>query len=191
VASPASAPSPSFAAADQQSEKRRFNPWLTLVIVCVAQFMVVLDATIVNVALPSIQKGLHFSRADLQWVINGYTLLFGGFLLLGGRAADLLERGGGDAVEHVAHGGGDELLLGGEVPEGGALPDAGAGGDLSDGGVEPALAEHLHGGIEQRTPVALGVGTLAPRLNVVAGCNRLAGTGGTHLDRSLPGTTDY
>jgi EmrB/QacA subfamily drug resistance transporter len=62
------------------------------VIICVAQFMVVLDATIVNVALPSIQKGLHFSRADLQWVINGYTLLFGGFLLLGGRAADLLGR---------------------------------------------------------------------------------------------------
>jgi EmrB/QacA subfamily drug resistance transporter len=54
--------------------------------------MVVLDATIVNVAMPSIQKGLHFSRADLQWVINGYTLLFGGFLLLGGRAADLLGR---------------------------------------------------------------------------------------------------
>ncbi len=74
------------------SAPRSFSPWLTLVIVCVAQFMVVLDATIVNVALPSIQKGLHFSRADLQWVINGYTLLFGGFLLLGGRAADLLGR---------------------------------------------------------------------------------------------------
>src|SRR5271167_2853789 len=71
---------------------RMFNPWITLVVVCVAQFMVILDATIVNVALPSIQKGLHFSRADLQWVVNGYTLLFGGFLLLGGRAADLLGR---------------------------------------------------------------------------------------------------
>jgi len=71
---------------------RTFNPWITLVVVCVAQFMVVLDATIVNVALPSIQTGLHFSRADLQWVVNGYTLLFGGFLLLGGRAADLLGR---------------------------------------------------------------------------------------------------
>jgi EmrB/QacA subfamily drug resistance transporter len=75
-----------------ESSKRTFNPWLTLVIVCVAQFMVVLDATIVNVALPSIQKGLHFSRSDLQRVVNGYTLLFGGFLLLGGRAADLLGR---------------------------------------------------------------------------------------------------
>ncbi len=54
--------------------------------------MVVLDATIVNVALPSIQRGLHFSAASLQWVVNGYTLIFGGFLLLGGRAADLLGR---------------------------------------------------------------------------------------------------
>jgi predicted MFS family arabinose efflux permease len=53
------------------------NRWLVLVIVCLAQFMVVLDATVVNVALPSIQRGLHFSQADLQWVINAYTLLFG------------------------------------------------------------------------------------------------------------------
>jgi EmrB/QacA subfamily drug resistance transporter len=68
------------------------NRWLVLVIACLAQFMVVLDVTIVNVALPSIQRGLHFSPANLQWVINGYTLIFGGFLLLGGRAADLLGR---------------------------------------------------------------------------------------------------
>jgi EmrB/QacA subfamily drug resistance transporter len=68
------------------------NRWLVLVLVCVAQFMVVLDATIVNVALPSIQHGLHFSASDLQWVVNAYTLVFGGFLLLGGRAADLLGR---------------------------------------------------------------------------------------------------
>jgi EmrB/QacA subfamily drug resistance transporter len=68
------------------------NRWLVLVIVCLAQFMVILDATIVNVALPSIQRGLHFSSADLQWVINAYTLIFGGFLLLGGRAADLFGR---------------------------------------------------------------------------------------------------
>jgi EmrB/QacA subfamily drug resistance transporter len=63
-----------------------------LVIACLAQFMVILDVTIVNVALPSIQGGLHFSSSDLQWVVNGYTLVFGGFLLLGGRAADLLGR---------------------------------------------------------------------------------------------------
>jgi EmrB/QacA subfamily drug resistance transporter len=65
------------------------NRWLVLVLVCIAQFMVVLDATITNVALPSIQQDLHFSQSNLQWVINGYTLVFGGFLLLGGRAGDL------------------------------------------------------------------------------------------------------
>src|SRR3712207_6107462 len=68
------------------------NPWVVLVLVCLAQFMVILDATIVNVALPSIQRDLQFSATDLQWVINGYTLVFGGFLLLGGRAADLFGR---------------------------------------------------------------------------------------------------
>jgi EmrB/QacA subfamily drug resistance transporter len=68
------------------------NRWLILVIACLAQFMVVLDATVVNVALPSIQRGLHFSAANLQWVVNAYTLVFGGFLMLGGRAADLLGR---------------------------------------------------------------------------------------------------
>jgi len=68
------------------------NRWLVLVIACLAQFMVVLDNTIVNVALPSVQRGLHFSAANLQWIVNGYTLIFGGFLLLGGRAADLLGR---------------------------------------------------------------------------------------------------
>jgi EmrB/QacA subfamily drug resistance transporter len=73
-------------------QKTETNRWLVLVIVCLAQFMVVLDATVVNIALPSIQRGLSFSDADLQWVINAYTLVFGGFLLLGGRAADLLGR---------------------------------------------------------------------------------------------------
>jgi len=73
-------------------QARRTNPWLVLVIVGLAQFMVILDATIVNVALPSIQRGLHFSADALQWVVNAYTLSFGGFLLLGGRAADLFGR---------------------------------------------------------------------------------------------------
>jgi EmrB/QacA subfamily drug resistance transporter len=68
------------------------NRWLVLVIACLAQFMVVLDATIVNVALPSIQRSLHFSPSELQWVVNSYTLMFGGFLMLGGRASDLLGR---------------------------------------------------------------------------------------------------
>jgi EmrB/QacA subfamily drug resistance transporter len=68
------------------------NPWVVLVIICLAQFMVVLDATIVNVALPHIQTSLGFTEASLQWVINAYTLVFAGFLLLGGRAGDLLGR---------------------------------------------------------------------------------------------------
>ena len=68
------------------------NRWLVLVLVCIAQFMVILDATIVNVALPSIQHGLHFTPSSLQWVVNAYALVFGGFLLLGGRASDLLGR---------------------------------------------------------------------------------------------------
>src|ERR1700730_3918572 len=66
--------------------------WLGLVFLCAAQFMVVLDVTIVNVALPSIQRALHFSEQNLLWVLNAYTLLFGGFLMLGGRVADKLGR---------------------------------------------------------------------------------------------------
>ena len=73
-------------------DPRRFNPWLVLVIVGLAQFMVILDATIVNVALPSIQRSLHFSEFGLQWIVNAYAITFGGFLLLGGRAGDLLGR---------------------------------------------------------------------------------------------------
>src|SRR6185312_7621555 len=68
------------------------NPWVVLVLICLAQFMVVLDATIVNVALPSIQEDLGLSEANLQWIVNAYALVFGGFLLLGGRAGDLLGR---------------------------------------------------------------------------------------------------
>src|SRR4051794_31309351 len=66
--------------------------WLALVLLSAAQFVVVLDASIVNVALPSIQNALHFSPENLQWIVNAYTLTFGGFLLLGGRAADLFGR---------------------------------------------------------------------------------------------------
>jgi EmrB/QacA subfamily drug resistance transporter len=68
------------------------SPWIVLVLICLAQFMVVLDATIVNVALPSIQNDLHLSDGGLQWIVNAYTLVFGGFLLLGGRLGDLLGR---------------------------------------------------------------------------------------------------
>jgi len=75
-----------------RSEDSHFNPWLALAVVCMGQFMVILDATIVNVALPSIQADLDISDGSLQWIVNAYTLFFGGFLLLGGRAADLLGR---------------------------------------------------------------------------------------------------
>ncbi|RKR89258.1 EmrB/QacA subfamily drug resistance transporter [Micromonospora pisi] len=68
----------------------RRSPWATLAVLALAQFIVVLDVTIVNVALPDIQSDLKFTTDNLQWVISAYTLLFGGFLLLGGRAADLL-----------------------------------------------------------------------------------------------------
>ena len=63
-----------------------------LFVVCLAQFMVILDIAIVNVALPSMRTGLHFSTTGLQWVVNAYTLTFAGFLMLGGRSADLLGR---------------------------------------------------------------------------------------------------
>jgi EmrB/QacA subfamily drug resistance transporter len=63
-----------------------------LFVVCLAQFMVILDVAIVNVALPSIDSGLHFSPTGLQWVVNAYTVTFAGFLMLGGRSADLLGR---------------------------------------------------------------------------------------------------
>ncbi|MDX6506918.1 MAG: hypothetical protein QOG06_1562 [Gaiellaceae bacterium] len=66
--------------------------WIALAILVAAQFMVVLDVAIVNVALPSIKTDLHFTQASLQWVITAYALVFGGFLLLGGRMADLLGR---------------------------------------------------------------------------------------------------
>lgn len=71
---------------------RVVNPWTIFSVAAVAQFMVVLDASIMNVALPTIQTALHFAPGDLQWVINIYTLTFGGFLLLGGRAGDLFGR---------------------------------------------------------------------------------------------------
>ena len=70
----------------------RRSPWSTLIVLAIAQFMVVLDVTIVNVALPHIQSDLKFGANDLQWVISAYTLIFGGFLLLGGRMADLIGR---------------------------------------------------------------------------------------------------
>jgi EmrB/QacA subfamily drug resistance transporter len=79
-------------------DKKRSHPvasdhrWWALALLAVAEFVVVLDASIVNIALPSIGRGLHLSLANLSWVVNAYVLTFGGFLLLGGRIADLLGR---------------------------------------------------------------------------------------------------
>ena len=64
--------------------------WLALVVLCVGQLMIVLDATVVNVALPTIQRDLHFSQSSLAWVINAYLITFGGLLLLAGRLGDLI-----------------------------------------------------------------------------------------------------
>src|ERR671931_618256 len=84
-----------MAVADLQTpaETRRIpNDNLILALVCLAQFMVILDISVVNVALPSIRHDLHFGQSGLQWVVNAYALAFAGFLLLGGRAADLFGR---------------------------------------------------------------------------------------------------
>jgi EmrB/QacA subfamily drug resistance transporter len=75
--------------AEARPDRRR---WIALAVIVMAQFMVVLDVAIVNVALPSIKVDLHFSQESLQWVITAYSILFGGVLLLGGRLADLLGR---------------------------------------------------------------------------------------------------
>src|SRR2546421_4485955 len=74
---------------DHAPDPRR---WQALALVCVAMFMTVLDVSIVNVALPSIKTALNVAEKDLQWIITAYTIAFGGFLLLGGRAGDLLGR---------------------------------------------------------------------------------------------------
>src|SRR5436305_4114655 len=76
-------------ALDEKQDRRR---WWALAVIVAAQFMVVLDVAIVNVALPSIRTDLHFSQESLQWVITAYSIFFGGVLLLGGRLADLLGR---------------------------------------------------------------------------------------------------
>src|SRR5437867_11948145 len=82
----------SAAASSVPRRASRVSANAVLVLIAVAQFMVILDATIVNVALPTIKIGVGFSEQSLSWVLNAYTLMFGGFLLLGGRLADGLGR---------------------------------------------------------------------------------------------------
>jgi MFS family permease len=75
------------------------NRWIGLILLCIGSLMIVLDTTIVNVALPSIRGDLHFSQTSLAWVVNAYMLTFGGFLLLGGRLVV-----GTEKVGHRCHG---------------------------------------------------------------------------------------
>src|SRR4051812_49840009 len=77
--------------AQQIAEKNR---WIALVVLCTGFLMIVLDATVVNVALPSIQDDLGFSQSSLAWVVNAYLIAFGGLLLLAGRLGDLISRRG-------------------------------------------------------------------------------------------------
>jgi MFS family permease len=85
IRTPSSEPAP-----EPPQERRLPGKGLLLGVCCVAQFMVILDLSIVNVALPSIQESLRFSSADLQWVIDAYAIVFAGFLMLAGRVSDIL-----------------------------------------------------------------------------------------------------
>ena len=87
-----SSASPAVALRRPSASRTRGHPGVALVIMLSAQLMIILDMTVVNIALPHIQAGLHFSAAGLSWVLNAYTLTFGGLLLLGGRAGDILGR---------------------------------------------------------------------------------------------------
>jgi hypothetical protein len=80
------------AARSSAGQQEESNRWLILAVVCLGQLMVVLDATVVNIALPTAQHDLAFSNADRQWVVTAYSLAFGGLLLLGGKLSDLVGR---------------------------------------------------------------------------------------------------
>jgi EmrB/QacA subfamily drug resistance transporter len=112
------------------------RPWSLLILLCTAQFMVILDVTVVNVALPSIGRALHFAAGDLQWVVTAYVLFSGGLVLLGGRAADLVGRRrvflAGLAVFTTAS------LASGLAPSAGALIAARAGQGLGAALLTPA-----------------------------------------------------
>jgi len=123
------------------TERRK---WLALALLSAVQFMVVLDIAIVNVALPSIKIDLGFSQENLQWVISAYALFFGGFLLLGGRAADLLGPTRTAAAlprrcrpVHALLAAGGPGLVGGVADRGALVPGARRGGDLPGGAVDP------------------------------------------------------
>jgi EmrB/QacA subfamily drug resistance transporter len=146
---------------------------LALVIMLGAQLMIILDATVVNIALPHIQTGLHFSPTSLSWVLNGYTLTFGGLLLLGGRAGDILGRRrvflAGIAIFTVAS------LVGGLAPSAGVLLAAravqGAGGALASPAVLALVVSGFPEGRERTRALAIyaGVVTGGGSLGLVLG----------------------
>jgi EmrB/QacA subfamily drug resistance transporter len=121
---------------ETNSTRKHAPAGVVLALVCVAQFMVVLDVSIVNVALPSIGRDLHYSSTGLQWVVNAYVLTFAGFLLLGGRAADLYGRRrvfiAGLALFSIAS------LLGGLAQNSGELTAARAAQGLGGAVLSPA-----------------------------------------------------
>ena len=138
-----------------------------------AQLMIILDATVVNIALPHIQTGLHFSATSLSWVLNGYTLTFGGLLLLGGRAGDILGRRrvflAGIAIFTLAS------LVGGLAPSAGVLLAAravqGVGGALASPAVLALVVSGFPEGRERTRALAIyaGVVTGGGSLGLVLG----------------------
>src|SRR3954447_7314754 len=157
----------------QSLDTRTRSPWGTLAVLALAQFMVVLDVTIVNVALPDMQASLNFSPDNLQWVISAYTLAFGGFLLLGGRVSDLLGRRrvftAGLALFSVAS------LAGGLVSSQGALIGVravqGFGGALMSAAALSILTVTFAHGRQRNIAMGIwgGLAGLGGTLGVVAG----------------------
>ncbi len=135
---------------------RHAPDWVILTMACLAQFMVVLDVSIVNVALPSMQRDLHFSMSSAQWVVNSYVLTFAGFLLLGGRAADIFGRRrvylSGLGVFVIASIGAGFAATGGQIVAVRALQ--GIGGAILSPETLTILVTTFHG---TRLPKAIGV----------------------------------
>jgi MFS family permease len=126
----------------------RVNRNAVLAVVAVARFMVILDSTVVNVALPTIRRDLGFSEQNLSWVLNAYTLMFGGFLLLGGRAADRLGRRR-LFVAGIALFSGASLICGLSQSEGTLLVRAGRAGTGRRDGLPGGLVDHPHHGCDR------------------------------------------
>jgi EmrB/QacA subfamily drug resistance transporter len=148
------------------------RPWSVLILLCVAEFMVILDVTVVNVALPSIGRALHFAAGGLQWVVTAYVLLSGGLVLLGGRASDLAGRRrvflAGLAVFTFAS------LASGLAPSAGALIAARAGQGLGAALLTPAALSIItttYSGAQRATALAAwgAIGAGGAAAGVLAG----------------------